>query len=314
MKRRVWLLSLGITLFCVLMFGLASTQVYYKSSVDDGRKYLSVYMNEYAESEYPLDEAGAKAFSERLNGARVTFMDAQGNVLADSEAEKPETNHSNREEVIEALENGKNGDGFAVRSSATIGKNMMYYCRNFDGAYLVRISIVTDSDWLIFVKTLPTLASFFAVMLLLCVATAFAATNIVVTPVKKLAEEAAKNDSVTSDYSELQPVAELLNERSRNINRQMEEIKAEKEAVEQARASKDEFISNVTHEMNTPLTSIRGYAELLSAGGMSDEQKALAYKTILTQSDRLTNLIACIINYSEKESDDLPADEVNLSA
>ena len=193
MKWRVWLLSLGITLFCVLMFGLASTQVYYKSSVDDGRKYLSVYMNEYAESEYPLDEAGAKAFSERLNGARVTFMDAQGNVLADSEAEKPETNHSNREEVIEALENGKNGDGFAVRSSATIGKNMMYYCRNFDGAYLVRISIVTDSDWLIFVKTLPTLASFFAVMLLLCVATAFAATNIVVTPVKKLAEEAAKN-------------------------------------------------------------------------------------------------------------------------
>ena len=57
MKWRVWLLSLGITLFCVLMFGLASTQVYYKSSVDDGRKYLSVYMNEYAESEYPLDEA-----------------------------------------------------------------------------------------------------------------------------------------------------------------------------------------------------------------------------------------------------------------
>ena len=87
------------------------------------------------------------------------------------------------------------------------------------------------------------------------------APDIVVTPVKKLAEEAAKNDSVTSDYSELQPVAELLNERSRNINRQMEEIKAEKEAVEQARASKDEFISNVTHEMNTPLTSIRGYAE-----------------------------------------------------
>ncbi len=314
MKWRVWLLSLGITLFCVLMFGLASTQVYYKSSVDDGRNYLSVYMNEYAESEYPLDKAGAKAFSERLNGARVTFMDAQGNVLADSEAEKPETNHSNREEVIEALENGKNGDGFAVRSSATIGKNMMYYCRNFDGAYLVRISIVTDSDWLIFVKTLPALASFFAVMLLLCVATAFAATSIVVTPVKKLAEEAAKNDSVTSDYSELQPVAELLNERSRNINRQMEEIKTEKEAVEQARASKDEFISNVTHEMNTPLTSIRGYAELLSAGGMSDEQKALAYKTILTQSDRLTNLIACIINYSEIESDDLPAYEVNFSA
>ena len=76
MKWRVWLLSLGITLFCVLIFGLASTQVYYKSSVDDGRNYLSVYMNEYDESEYPRNEAGAKAFSEKIGGARVTFMDA----------------------------------------------------------------------------------------------------------------------------------------------------------------------------------------------------------------------------------------------
>lgn len=312
MKWRVWLLSLGITLFCVLIFGLASTQVYYKSSVDDGRNYLSVYMNEYDESEYPRNEAGAKAFSEKIGGARVTFMDAQGHVVADSEAEKIDVNHSDRAEIIEAIENGVNGNGFAVRSSETIGKSMMYYCRNFDGAYLVRIAIATDSDWMIFVKTLPALASFFAVILMLCVAAAFIATNIVVSPVRKLAEEAAANDNVTSKYTELQPVAELLNERSRNIHRQMEEIQAEKEAVVEARASKDEFIANVTHEMNTPLTSIRGYAELLGAGGMSEEQKAIAYKTILTQSDRLSSLIACIINYSEIESDDLPAYEVDF--
>lgn len=66
--------------------------------------------------------------------------------------------------------------------------------------------------------------------------------------------------------------------------------------------------------MNTPLTSIHGYAELLDAGGMTDEQKATAYKTILAQSERLTNLIACIINYSEIDSDDLPAYDVDFSS
>ncbi len=66
--------------------------------------------------------------------------------------------------------------------------------------------------------------------------------------------------------------------------------------------------------MNTPLTSIHGYAELLGSGGLNDEQKELAYKTVLTQSERLTNLIACIINYSEIESDDLPPYEVDFSA
>ena len=94
----------------------------------------------------------------------------------------------------------------------------------------------------------------------------------------------------------------------------MDELKAEKELVDKARVSKDEFISNVTHEMNTPLTSIHGYAELLQASGMTDEQKETAYNTILTQSERLTNLIACIINYSEIDSDELPPYEVDLSA
>ena len=94
----------------------------------------------------------------------------------------------------------------------------------------------------------------------------------------------------------------------------MNEIEAERNLVEKAHLSKDEFISNVTHEMNTPLTSIHGYAELLQAGVLTDNQQETAFKTILIQSERLTNLIACIINYSELDTDDLPAYEVDFSS
>ena len=241
-------------------------------------------------------------------------MDAQGSVVADSATETPDLDHSTRPEIIEAISNGKNGEGFAVRSSSTLGQNMIYYCKNFNGEFLVRVAIFTDTGWLIFVKTLPTLISFLAIMIGLCVVVAVVTTNIIVAPMKKLASDAVDNDSVTTSYPELEPIADMLNERSRNIKVQMTEIKAEKELVEKAKVSKDEFISNVTHEMNTPLTSIHGYAELLGAGGMTDEQKATAYKTILAQSERLTNLIACIINYSEIDSDDLPAYDVDFSS
>lgn len=312
MKWRIWLLSLGITLGCVLAFGIMSTIVYYNSSVNDSFEYLNVYMNGFDENEYTLDEDGAKAFSEKLNGARVTFMDAQGNVIADSHAENVEPDHTDRAEVIDAIVSGKSG--YAVRSSSTLGKNMVYYCRNFDGKFLVRVAVFTDSDWMIFVKILPTFATFTSVMIALSAMVAFAATHFILTPVTKLATEAAGNPDVTSKYSELQPIADILNERNRNIKHQMDELQAEKEIVEKARVSKDEFISNVTHEMNTPLTSIHGYAELLDAGGMNEQQRQTAYKTILTQSERLTNLIACIINYSEIDSDDLPPYEVDFSA
>ena len=309
MKWRIWLLSFGITILSVLLFGIVSTQIYYNSSIDDSKEFLSVYMNAFDDS-FPHDEAGAKAFSEKLNKARVTIMDAQGNVLGDSEAEGDLENHGEREEIKDAI---FNGEGFAVRSSSTLGKNMVYYCKNFE-SFLVRIAVPTDSSWTIFVSTLPSFLQFAGIMVGLCVLVAFLSAHFILSPVKSIAKEASAGGEVKSKYSELAPIAEILNERNRNIARQMDEIKTEKELVERAQSSKDEFISNVTHEMNTPLTSIRGYAELLGAGGMTDEQKDVAYSTILTQSERLSSLIACIINYSKLDSDDLPAYEVDFSA
>lgn len=310
MKWRIWFLSLGITITCLFVFAFAATQVYYKSSVDDSKEYLQVYMNSF-NNNYSLDEQGAKEFSKKLNGARVTFMDEHGNVLGDSITQDGLENHADRTEIKNAI---LNGDGFAVRSSSTLDKNMVYYCKNINGNLLVRIAIFTDSIWTIFVKTLPTLLSFSAIMLVLCVIIAIVSTHFILTPVKKLATEAIANPNVKSKYSELTPIVNILNERNRNIQKQMDEIQTEKALVENARISKDEFISNVTHEMNTPLTSIHGYAELLQAGGMTEKQQETAFKTILTQSERLANLIACIINYSELDSDDVAPYEVNFSS
>ena len=302
-------MSLGITLVCVLISGFASTQVYYNSTIDDSKRFLRVYMNEFDES-YSLDRQGAEAFSQKLNGARVTFMDGRGTVIADSLADDTGSSHSDRSEIKDAI---LNGEGFAVRGSSTLGKNMIYYCKDFDGRFLVRIAEFTDSDWSIFASTLPTLATFSVIMLALRLAAAFIATHFIISPVKQLARDALSDTDVKSKYSELAPIADMLNARNRDIRAQMGEITREKELAEQAKESKDEFISNITHEMNTPLTSIRGYAELLNAGGMNEKQKKNAYATIMAQSDRLTNLIACIINYSEIDSENLPSYEVDFS-
>lgn len=310
MRWRIWLLSLGITFSCLFVFSFAATRVYYKSSIDDSKDYLRVYMNAYNDG-YTLDMAGADAFSQALNGARVTFMDAQGNVLGDSMTDDIPENHLDRSEIHDAI---FGGEGFAVRGSSTVGKNMVYYCKNFDGEFLIRIAVFTDSDWAIFVKSLPVLLYFFVAIIALCAVIAFVSAHFILTPVKKLAADVTANRDVKTKYSELEPIVDILNERNRNIRRQMDEIQSEKALVEKERASKDEFISNVTHEMNTPLTSIHGYAELLQAGGMTESQKKTAYKTILAQSERLTNLIACIINYSELDSDELPSYEVDFSA
>ena len=46
---------------------------------------------------------------------------------------------------------------------------------------------------------------------------------------------------------------------------------------------------------------------------MTEEQQKAAFATILKQSERLTNLIACIINYNEIDNKEIDACEVDLS-
>lgn len=64
-----------------------------------------------------------------------------------------------------------------------------------------------------------------------------------------------------------------------------------------------EFVSNVTHELKTPLTSIRGFIETLRAGAMDDRDVAGRFLEIIDiEAERLYNLINDILQLSEIES------------
>jgi signal transduction histidine kinase len=51
------------------------------------------------------------------------------------------------------------------------------------------------------------------------------------------------------------------------------------------------FVSAVSHELKTPLTSIRMYGEILKAGWASEDKKREYYDFIFSESERLTRLI-----------------------
>jgi signal transduction histidine kinase len=52
-----------------------------------------------------------------------------------------------------------------------------------------------------------------------------------------------------------------------------------------------DFVSAVSHELKTPLTSIRMYGEILKAGWASEEKRQEYYEFIFSESERLTRLI-----------------------
>ena len=66
---------------------------------------------------------------------------------------------------------------------------------------------------------------------------------------------------------------------------------------------KTDFVSNVSHELKTPLASIKAYVEMLVDGEARDEKtRREFYETISTETDRLHRLIENILNISRIES------------
>jgi signal transduction histidine kinase len=62
------------------------------------------------------------------------------------------------------------------------------------------------------------------------------------------------------------------------------------------------FVANVSHELKTPLTSIRMFAEMLRDGRQADPEKQKHYLEVMTaETERLTRLINNVLDFSRME-------------
>src|SRR5207302_978276 len=65
---------------------------------------------------------------------------------------------------------------------------------------------------------------------------------------------------------------------------------------------KTDFVSNVSHELKTPLTSIRMFSELLAEGRVDDEKRRRQYLGIISaETARLTRLISNVLDFARIE-------------
>ena len=69
---------------------------------------------------------------------------------------------------------------------------------------------------------------------------------------------------------------------------------------------RQEFFSSASHELKTPITSIRGFAELLCKDGLTQEQQKSFAERILKETGTMQSLIGDIIMISRLEAGDIP--------
>lgn len=65
-----------------------------------------------------------------------------------------------------------------------------------------------------------------------------------------------------------------------------------------------EFVANVSHELKTPITSIKGFVETLRDGAIHDHDNAISFLDIVSrQADRLNSIIEDLLSLSRLEQD-----------
>ncbi len=77
--------------------------------------------------------------------------------------------------------------------------------------------------------------------------------------------------------------------------------------LEQAKNAQREFLANVSHDLRTPLTMIKGYAEMVKEISWNDaEKREKDLDIIMRESDRLTALVNEILEFSAMQAGAAP--------
>jgi len=227
-----------------------------------------------------------------LLDVRVLIFNAQGELLADSRAETeaafPNLQHlqaQDRPNEISQITDSNN-------------QNWLYASRNYQSRQTLVVatqrptqpilSILSDEFFLPIIRA-GALALLLSLLLSYLVARWIADPLQGITNASQEVGKGKMSQIEPSGPREVQSLARSFNEMSRQLNASQE--------------SQRDFVSNVSHELKTPLTSVQGFAQAIMDGTVqSGESLQQAGKVIYNEADRMHRLVVDLLELARLDS------------
>ena len=103
------------------------------------------------------------------------------------------------------------------------------------------------------------------------------------------------NTDVYINYKAKDEIGELC----KHFNDMKDELEENKHVVEQEQKAKEYMIATISHDLKTPLTSIRAYSEMLKLADIADETKKDEYlEIILSKCDYMRDMLDDLLTYN----------------
>lgn len=286
-----------------LGFGLLYVSLY-KASIVQDRGYLFDTVKLIKNLE--IDELNRTRLGDtfKSEGIRITIIKRNGKVLYDNYKGKITEKHLQREEVKQAI---AEGTGTCIRHSNTMQRSYLYVADyEEDNQTIVRLAMpfdgLTQSISILLAPFIFSICISFMVVFILSKRMA----DEIVEPFQditntinstNISEDVLSFDKY--DYPELYKITDALTNMSMENKKYLERLGKEKKV-------RQEFFSNASHELKTPLTSIRGYTELIRSHTIQDSaQIDTCLDCVLKESDHMTQLINDILTISKLETEEM---------
>ncbi len=198
--------------------------------------------------------------------------------------------------------------------------------KEIDGKRHIFISCsVCDGEYdLIFAKNVESLDTEFRALMIIYVCTAFGVSSVLALGLyfilKKLSSPLDSLRKTTElieggDFSvsaeekgndEFTLLAKSFNSMLSTINTQMKALETDAE-------KKQMLVDNLAHELRTPLTSIHGYAEYLEKAATTEENKIVAAKYIMSESERLKKISDILLDSAFIRENTAEMEDIDLA-
>ncbi|MBR5944476.1 MAG: HAMP domain-containing protein [Lachnospiraceae bacterium] len=131
-------------------------------------------------------------------------------------------------------------------------------------------------------------------------------------PIRELTEISERMTNLDFDVkyhgkskNEIAVLGDNINKLSGTLEKTISELKKDIEQKEKIDEMRREFLSNVTHELKTPIALIQGYAEGLKENVNDDEESRNTYcDVIIDESAKMNNMVKKLLNLNELENGD----------